>query len=277
MAHTPYIARVILGRRLQEYRERAGVTVADAWRKSGISDTKIRKLERGVNDAIRLADVYAFSAIYQCNPTETAHLIELAEGADSHGWYHGYDVPPELAHYIEQEGAASAIHIYEQEFINGLFQTETYLDALRENRPGVKGGADNGLRVQRQEAVMSGTAPPEIVYLTSEAALRRRVGGPDVMREQIRHLLDMAERDHISIQVIPYATGAHPSMAGAYRIMHFADDVFPTTVYLESLHGSHYEEADNIVSHYEEVFHRTKQPTVAVPMKEFIDDHNELA
>ncbi|GAB4000790.1 hypothetical protein GCM10029992_33990 [Glycomyces albus] len=194
MAHTPYIARVILGRRLQEYRERAGFTVAEAWRKSGISDTKIRKLERGVNDAIRLADVYAFSAIYQCNSTETAHLIELAEGADSHGWYHGYDVPAEFAHFIEQEGAASAIHIFELEFVHGLFQTEDYLDQLRTNRPRQGDEPDRGLRSERQENVLGRDNPAQIIYVSSEAALRRQVGGPEVMRAQVKRLIDLGER-----------------------------------------------------------------------------------
>lgn len=275
MAHTPYIARVLLGRRLVEYRERAGMNVAEASRRTKISDTKLRKLERGVNDAIRLADVLAFSVVYRCKSKESDHLIELVEAADSPGWYHAFDVEPEFAHYIEQEGAASKICIYEQEFVNGLFQKPDYLDALRVDRPGTRGGADEGLRAQRQKNTLGSESPPIIEYVTSEAALRRQVGGPEVMRSQVRHLLDLDERETVSVAVVPFEVGAHPSMAGAYRIMYFADGVFPTTVYLEPLHGSHYEDADKIVDHYEQVFPRTRQ--VATPIKEFIDAHRELA
>lgn len=275
MAHTPYIARVLLGRRLVEYRERAELTIAEASRKTKISDTKLRKLERGVNDAVRLTDVLALSVIYECKSGESKHLMELVEGADSPGWYHAFDVDPEYAHYIEQEGAASEILIYEQEFVNGLFQTRDYLDALKADRPGTRGGADQGLRAQRQENTLESVRPPQIEYVTSEAALRRQVGGPDVMRAQIKRLVELDKRDTINIYVIPFKAGAHPSMAGSHRIMYFADGVFPTTVYLEPLHGSHYEDADKIVGHYEEVFPRTRQ--VAITIKEFISEHHELA
>jgi transcriptional regulator with XRE-family HTH domain len=276
-SYSPYIARILLGRWLRRHRQRKGLSLAEAARKTGISESKLSKLERAVNEAIKLPDIFACSHIYELAGNETTHLVELAEGADSPGWYHPYDVPPELAYYIELEGAASALHIYEQEFIDGLFQIELYLEALRASRPGTKGGPDNGLRIERQEAIFGKEAPPEIVYLTNEAALRREVGGPDVMRKQVRHLLEMDERDHIAIYVVPFAAGAHPSMAGSYRIMQFADDVFPTTVYLESLHGSHYEDGEPIAGQYGEVFEKTRQPSLAVPIKEFINAHNELA
>lgn len=274
MAHTPYIARVLLGRRLVEYRERAGMNVAEASRKTKISDTKLRKLERGVNEAIRLADVLAFSVVYRCKSKESDHLIELVEAADSHGWYHAFDVAPEFAQYVELEGAAKVIHVYEQEFVNGLFQTPAYLDALRADRPG-RGGADEGLRAQRQKNTLGSSKPPLIEYVSSEAALRRQVGGPDVMRDQVHHLLELDERENVSISIVPFGAGVHPSMAGPYRILYFADAVFPTTVYLEPSHGSHYEDAKKIVGHYEDVFPRTQQ--VAVPIKEFIHAHRELA
>lgn len=251
------------------------MSVPDAYRKTKVSETKLRKLERGVNDAIRLSDIYAFSAVYRCSPEETDHLIDLAESADSPGWYHPYDVAPEFAHFIEQQEAASAIHIYEQEFVNGLFQLEEYLEELRANRPRQGEEPDRGLRAQRQENVFEKSAPPEIVYVSNEAALRRQVGGQDVMRTQLRRLIELDERDHISILVVPFAAGAHQSMSGPYSILYFADGVFPTTVYLESLHGSRYEDEDDIVLHHEEAFAGTRQ--IAVPIKEFIDEHYQLA
>lgn len=275
MPHSPYIARVLLGRQLKKYRIRAGdMSVAEAARRTGISEAKLRKLESATNYAIRLPDIYACSAVYGLDNGETRHLIGLAEGADSHGWYHDYDVAPEFAHFIEQEGVASAIHILELELIAGLFQTEEYLEGLKAKRPKTKGGADQGLRAKRQELVFR-DGGPSIVYVTSEAALRRLVGGRDVMRAQIKRLLELDERDGTEVLVIPFGNGAHESMSGAYELMYFADDVFPTTVYLESLHGSHYEEADNIVSHYEEVFQRTRNETI--PMKEFTSENDELA
>lgn len=272
---TPYLARVLLGRTLKLSRDRHGMSQAAASTETGISEAKLSKLERGVNGAVKITDIHALAAVYDLGSDEKNHLRDLAEASDSPGWYHPFDVEPEFAHYIEQEGAASKICIYEQEFVNGLFQTPEYLDALRADRPGTRGGADEGLRAKRQENTLGSQNPPVIEYVTSEAALRQQVGGPEVMRSQVRHLVELDERATVSVSVIPFEVGVHPSMAGSYRIMYFADGVFPTTVYLEPLHGSHYEDADKIVGHYEEVFPRTRQ--VANPIKEFIDAHRELA
>jgi transcriptional regulator with XRE-family HTH domain len=242
---------------------------------TGISEAKLSKIERGVNGAIRINDVHAISAAYDLESHEKNHLRELAEASDSPGWYHRYDVPQEFAHFIEQQEAATRIHIYEQEFINGLFQLDGYLDDLRANRPRKGEEPDRGLRAERQENVFAKKVPPEIVYLANEGSLRRQVGGPDVMHDQIRHLLKLDERDHVSVLVVPFSAGAHPSMSGSYSILYFADDVFPTTVYLESLHEGHHQDEEDFVKHHEEAFVGTRQ--IAVPIKEFMNEDNELA
>lgn len=277
MTHSPYISKVIYGRQVQGFRKRAGMSVAAAGRKMGISESKVRKQEAGTNEALKLPDAFAASVIYKLTGEETEHLIELVEAADSHGWYHDYDVSPEFAHYIEMEGAASTLHIVGQGLVFGLFQTKDYVDGLKTNLIPGKGVPDSGLRVERQETVLNGANPPEIVYITDEAALRREVGGPEVMQAQVRRLLEMSESENIEILVVPFASGMYSSIPGPYRTMYFTDGVFPTTVYLESLHGSHYEDADKVVQHYEEAFQETRQPPIAAPIKEFIDASNLLA
>lgn len=273
-SYSPYITRILLGRALRRYRQRASMSLAEAARETGISESKLGKLERAANDAIRPPDIYACSYNYELESHETAHLLDLARGADTPGWYHDFDVRPEFAHFLEMEGAASALHIVELELVSGLFQTEAYLQALRDKRPGTKGGADQGLRARRQEIIFGDTGP-QLVYVTSEAALRRAVGGHKVMRDQVLHLLHLNGRGNISVRVIPFSAGAHESMGGAYELMYFADDVFPTTVYLESLHGSHYEDGGRVAAKYEETFSNTLHD--AIDIKEFIDGNNELA
>lgn len=275
MPHSPYIARVLLGRKLKEYRLMAGMSVAEAARRTGISVAKLRKLEAATNDAIKLPDIYACSSVYGLSTQKTKHLIELAEGADSHGWYHAYNVAPEFAHFIEQESAATKLVIVELEFIGGIFQTDEYLDGLRAMRPNPNDEPDFGLRAQRQANVLDRAGAPAITYISSEAALRRRVGGTDVMRNQIKRLVELDARDNVEILVVPFSVGAHPSMSGAYEIMWFSDDVFPTTVYLESLHGSNYEEADDLVDLYVGAADRTRYLTTTI--REFISENDELA
>lgn len=271
-----HLTRDLLGKRLREFRQAAGLSLAQAAEATDISEAKLSKLERAVNNAVRLPDIFACAHVYELSPEETAHLTELAKGADSPSWFHPYDVPREFANFLELEGAASGLDIYQDQYVDGLFQTELYVAALREMRPDTKGGPDDGLRIERQDAVLNRSTPPAIVYVTDEAALRREVGGPRVMREQIDRLVAMDERDHIDIFVIPFEAGAHPLMDGAFRLMYF-DGTFPTTVYLESLHGSHYENADKDVKRYAMALSRTRRPNLAVRIKEFIDGNYKLA
>lgn len=273
-ANTPVLARVLLGQQLKKHRNAKGLSLPAAAAETGISESKLGRLERAANDAVRLPDIYACSHVYGLSGEQTKHLVDLAQGADSPGWYHAFDVDPAFAHFIEQESAASAIHIFELELVAGLFQTEDYLQVLRAKRPETKGDPDQGLRARRQENVFC-AGGPEVVYVTSEAALHREVGGKEVMREQVRHLIELDERDGVEVFVVPFSAGAHSSMLGAYELMNFADDVFPTTVYLESLHGSHYEESGSIVGYYRAAFEDTKSE--AITIKEFISGHNELA
>lgn len=276
MSYPRYLTRELLGKRLRDFRTRAGLSLAQAAKVTGISESKLSKLERAVNDAVKLPDIFACAYRYDLTPEETDHLVELANGADSPSWFQPYDVSPEFANFLELEGAASSLHIYQETYVDGLFQTKAYVAALRESRPDTKGGPEDGLRIERQGAVLDRAKPPAILYVTGESVLRREVGGPKVMREQIDHLVAMSERDHIDILVLPFRAGAHPSMDGAYRLMYF-DGAFPSTVYLESLHGSHYENAEKDVLQYEAAFERTRQPNLAVPIKEFIDGNDELA
>jgi transcriptional regulator with XRE-family HTH domain len=278
MTHSPYNAKVLFGRQIRQFRLRANnMSVAQAARRMGMSESKYRKLEAGTNDSLKLPDAYSAAYIYELSTAESQHLVALVDAADSHGWYHDYDVSPEFVHYIEQEGAAGTIRVMGQCLVFGLFQTEPYMAGLSMRGFGMKRGPGYGLRVDRQEAVLNSEDPPEITYITDEAALRREVGGPDVIRGQIRHLLELNERDNIEMWVVPFASGHYPSVPGPFRIMYFPDNVFPTTVYLESLHGSHYEDSEKVVNRYEAAFQETKQPPTAVPMKEFIDASNLLA
>lgn len=273
-ANTPVLARVLLGQQLKKHRAAAGLSLAAAAASTGISESKLSRLERAANDAVKLPDVYACSHVYSLSGEQTRHLVDLAEGADSPGWYHDFDVDPAFAHFVEQESAASTIRIFELELIAGLFQTEAYLQVLRAGRPETKGQPDQGLRARRQENVFR-AGGPRITYVTSEAALHRAVGGEDVMREQVRHLIELDDHPGVAVYVLPFAAGAHASMLGAYELMEFDDDAFPATAYLESLHGSHYEEADTIVGYYRAAFEGTQ--SAAIEIKEFIREHTELA
>jgi transcriptional regulator with XRE-family HTH domain len=265
---------VFLGRALRKYRLRKGFSAPEAARRTGISVAKLRKLEAATNEAIKITDVLACSTIYECSGEESRDLVGLAESSDSPGWYHDFDVSTDFVRFLEMEGAADEIHIYEEELVNGRFQVEEYVEVLRQHRPGTKGGADQGLRARRQELIF-GDNGPEVIYLTSEAALRREIGSPAVMHKQVQRLLELNRRERIQVLVIPFAAGAHESMGRPYELMRFRDGVFPVTVYLESLHGSHYEDDDRKVSQYWGAFKKSQQ--FGIDIERFINGNDGLA
>lgn len=278
MTHSPYISKVLFGSQIRQFRIRAkNMSVAEASRRMGMSESKYRKLEAGTNDSLKLPDAYSATVVFGLTSAETSHLVALVESADSHGWYHDYDVAEEFKQFVEMEGAASKLYIVEQNLVTGLFQTRDYIEVLDPNGASENPSSGRGLRFERQEGVLNSASPPEIVYITDESALHREIGSQEVMQRQYRHLLELNERDHIEMWVVPFAAGDYPSAPGPYEILYFTGGVFPTTVYLESLHGSHYEDAQKVVKRYEGAFDQTRQAPPAVPIKEFIDASNLLA
>jgi transcriptional regulator with XRE-family HTH domain len=274
MPHSPYIARVFFGRAIQKYRLRANFSVPEAAAKTGISAAKLRKLETATNDSIKLPDAYACSGAYGCSSEEAQDLLDLVAASDSPGWYQAFDVPAEFERFLEMEGAASEILVYEQGFVWGPTQTEAYTEGLKQHRPGTKGGADTGLRRRRREVLLSSDGPT-ITYLADEAALHRAVGGREVMRDQVRHLVELSELPNVTVLVVPFAAGAHESMHGSYESLSFRDAVFPTTVYLESLHGRAYEDDQRKVDQYAGVSRETMNH--AIDIREFIHEDHGLA
>ena len=118
--------------------------------------------------------------------------------------------PKFFADYSEAESSADLLRAYEATFIYGLFQTESYIRALLLTDDAVEA------RMRRQEAVLQVRTPPTIGVVLSESVLRRCVGSPDVMREQLEYLLEASHRDSVSLQVAP--TGYYRGVSGSFNI-----------------------------------------------------------
>ncbi len=119
--------------------------------------------------------------------------------------------------YFEMEREASSIRNFEQINVPGLLQTPRYVQALME--AGSAGETDDRIdakiaeRLERQK-ILQGKSPPALVIVIDEVVLRRPVGGKDVMREQLQHLIEAARHPRITLQVIPSTVGAHPGLNG---------------------------------------------------------------
>jgi len=200
----------------------------------------------------------ALLALYEADAALRADLIEIARTADDQGWLRQYHaaLPGEYGAYISFEAEARSVRNYESLFIPGLLQTERYARAVITGAlPISQAEIDQRVqaRLERQQ-LLDASEPLELWAVIDEAALRRLVGGPEVMEAQIEHLTKLSRRPNITVQVIPFGAGAHPGMPGSFVLMDFRDDLDPALVYIDTMAGDLFLESDADVRRYTQIF-----------------------
>jgi len=261
------VPRRQLGRLLRQYRTEAGVTMDAAAEALEYSRQKIWRIENGLN-AVRVLDVKAMCELYGVPPKMSGALCGLAAETKSKGWWHAYgdSIPSWFELYLGLEAAASHLREYEETLIPGLLQTKEYAQALY--RLGGQLGDDERervveVRLQRQSLLTRrAPEPPRLETVLSEAVLRRPVGGPDVMADQLRHLRKVAELPNVSLRVLPLAAGLFPgAKAGSFVILDFPPGSKvrvipePSVVYSEALTGAIYLDRPEELAAYEHTWH----------------------
>jgi hypothetical protein len=270
MSAKAFLTIIQIARLLVQYRNRARYTHVRAARDLKMSVTKIRDLEHARCKEVRWTDMLGFARIYGLSPEETENLVRLAESSETPDLFHSFKIPSVFFTFLQMELTASKIWICESELVTGLFQTEAYMDAITDdNAPDRKGPAGAaGFRLDRQTSFMERDWLPEIVYLTSEAALRRQVGGPEVMHTQVEHLKQL-DQDYslFKFLVVPYEVGAYRCAGSAFRIFEFEGGEFPRTVYVESFEGARYLEVAETIASFQTSFDESVKQ--AIPIKDF--------
>jgi hypothetical protein len=241
----PTVLRMLLGIQLRRLREAKGITPEAA----GRVGFKVRDVE----DLLTLYGV--------TDPDERQRMIVLAQQANNQGWWAKYDdiMPDWFESYVGLEQATSLIRTYELQFVPGLFQSEDYARAVtvlgHRSAPSSEIDRRVGLRMQRQE-LLTADDPPRLWAVIDESALRRPVGGRDVMRAQLRHLVEVADLPRVTLQVMPFSQGGHPAAGGSFTILRFAEPDLPDIVYIEQLTGALYLDRRDEADNYMEVMNR---------------------
>jgi len=256
----PTVLRILLGSQLRLLREVKGITREEAGYAIRASGSKISRMELG-RVSFKERDVTDLLKLYGVDEDETATLVALAIQANSPGWWHKYgDVLPDWFQvYVGLEEAASLIRLYEVQFVPGLLQTADYARAVV--RLGQPGAAPEeierriSLRMGRQE-LLTKPGGPRLWAIVDEAALRRPIGGKDVMRAQLEQLILATEEPQVTLQVMPFRSGGHAAEAGAFTIMRFPEPDLPDVVYLEQLTSALYLDKRDDVEKYTEVMER---------------------
>ena len=224
------------------------------------SRSKISRVEHG-RVGFKVRDVEDLLSLYGVTDERERHrMLVLAQQANNQGWWAKYDdiMPDWFESYVGLEQATSLIRTYELQFVPGLFQTEDYARAVtvlghrppaeRDRAPGWPAHAAPG------PARHPGPAP--------HLGRHRRVGaappggGRDVMRAQLRHLMEVADLPRVTLQVMPFSQGGHPAAGGSFTIMRFAEPDLPDIVYIEQLTGALYLDRRDEADNYMEVMNR---------------------
>jgi transcriptional regulator with XRE-family HTH domain len=277
----PTVQRMLVGARLRRLRTDVGLTREEAAESIRASEWKIHRLENG-QVGFKERDMVDLLRLYEVtDPSEVADFLALAREANAPGWWQHYgDVLPQwFRTYVDLESAASLIRTYEGQLVPGLLQTDGYMRAVVQGALLDDSGEEVGRRVRlrmARQTLLTGEQPPRLWAVVDEAALRRPVGGRDVMRGQLERLVDATKLPNVTLQVLPLDSGAHPAMVGSFSVLRFPDQELPDVVYLEHLTSALYlnkpDEVDQYLHVMETICVRAAAPDQTVDLLERILD-----
>jgi transcriptional regulator with XRE-family HTH domain len=253
----PTVLRVVLGKRLHDLREKAGLSYEQAAQALYVTHATIRRMEKAevglkVPYVEKLLQTYGVT-----DPGEVETFLTLVREANLPGWWHRYrDVLPDwFSAFVSLEGEAATIRAYEPHYVPGLLQTEDYArEVLKAGLPHasheeIERGVS--LRMERQ-ALLTGKDAPLLWVVMDETVLRRPIGNPGIMRAQITRLIEACAMPNVRLQIMPFAAGPHPAMYGPFHIFRFQIQELPDVVYTESLVGAvYFDDLDDVTTFLE--------------------------
>ncbi|MFD7612611.1 helix-turn-helix domain-containing protein [Streptomyces sp. NPDC059828] len=272
----PTVGQVVLGKRLQELRQRAGLRREEAAKVLHVAPATIRRMELA-EVALKIPYVQLLLRAYGVEDEEAENFTRLAEDANRPGWWQRFhDVLPNwFSMYVSLEGAASLIRAYEPHFVPGLLQTREYAHGVMHSGALGATSAEDierhvTLRMERQ-ALLTRADAPRFWVIMDETVLRRPVGGAQVMRDQLDRLLEAAELPNVTLQLAEFATGPHPGTYGPFVLFRFAMPELPDMVYSEYLTGAVYLDArPEVASHLEVMDRMAAQAATAQRTKDIL-------
>ncbi|GAA3120451.1 transcriptional regulator [Streptosporangium carneum] len=253
--------RIVLGAQLRRLREERRITLETAGHAIRASHSKISRMELG-RVSFRVRDVADLLTLYGVTDDKDRQaLLALVERANVAGWWHNYNdvLPGWFETYVGLEESATVIRNYEVQFVPGLLQNEEYARAVV--LLGYPSASEEEverrvrLRMARQRLLHS-PEPPHLWAVLDEAVLRRPLGGPEVMRGQIDHILSALQLPNVTVQIVPFSVGGHAAAGGPFSILRFSQPDLPDVVYMEQLTSAVYLEKRDDVDSYLEVMER---------------------
>lgn len=241
-----------LGGKLGSYRRRCGLSGTELAAQVGIHQATWSKIESGkvkVSPALLARTV----EVLDIPADEAADLEALRRKADEPGWWQGYSgiLSDALQMLIELEADASWIRTYEGHVIAGLLQTRDYAErTITAGAPHLRiADVDRylELRMRRQKRITEGM---RLTAILGEAAIRQQIGGPDILREQLRHITRVVREYDVTVQVVPFTADAHAALGESFMLIQWPDKTDPEAVYVDGITSWTVHERGGVIRSY---------------------------
>ncbi len=260
-----------LGARLSSYRNERGLSGTALAAKLGVGQPQLSRIETGrtkiTPDMLgRLVDVLAIP------DADAAALDQLRRSCAEPGWWQDYgDILSEpVEMLIELEVEASWIRSYEGHVIPGLLQTRDYAERIMTAGSMHIRVADIDryleLRMRRQKRLFDGM---RFTAILSEAAIRQQVGGPEMLADQLHHIIRVTRECDVTVQVVPFTADAHAALGASFVIIQWPDEYDAEAVYVDGETSFTVYERDGIVRQYVHAFASVQAQ--ALPPRESLD------
>ena len=259
----PTVRRRRLGAELRRLREAHSLKLEEVAERLGLAPSTLSRIETG-KAPTKSAYLTAMLEMYQVgDPGARKVLVDMAREGHRKGWWSIYDdvLPSGFDIYVGLEAEASGLRSYETDVVHGLLQTTDYAVAvLRELRPRdtqeqIERVVD--LRMERQR-LLDQDPPLDLWLIMDEGAIRRNIGGPVVMRNQLEHLIQASRWTNVTMQILAFEAGAHAGLVGPFSILEFPERTDSDVAYTESVGGMIYLEKDREVRACAEAFDRMR-------------------
>jgi transcriptional regulator with XRE-family HTH domain len=242
------VRRRQLARTLRELRLHAGLTIEAAAPRLDVSASKLSRIENA-HQGVDVHIVRSMLDLFDIGGDRWEEILELTREASVKGWWRAYGLDDQG--YVPLESEASAVRDYTVTYVPGLLQTADYARALFKTsllpRPSATLERDVTVRMIRQERLTSSERPLQLFAVIDEVVLHRALGGRSVMRAQLAHLVETAELDTVTMQILPTAVTDHPAFDGPFTVLSFDGLGEPDMGYIEHLMGSvHVEKAETV-------------------------------
>lgn len=256
----PSALRWLIGNELRQARISSGHTQSAAGKTLGCSHSKINYLEIGRNQQ-HPEEVTTLLRFYGVDAAHIDRLASLAGRSDHGTWWAPFSdvVPDWMRTFVGLEGLAATEFMYEPLALPGLLQTPEYAESLLVNNLRVSAvDAERvvKLRMERKRRLLDQDAPLHFRTVIEESVLDRLVGGADVMAAQLDHLLELGQRDNITLHVMPLSVAVHDGLDGEFSVLEF--DQARSVGYIEYPNGAIYVQDEDQVSAYRKAADRLR-------------------